>query len=76
MISELIQMHAMQTYIPVDLESMTPQQKSEALNLLIFLTSNTLYWTLVPPSLGFYLAEHIQLLSLLLLNLKWCQNAV
>ena len=34
--AELTQMHDMQTYIPVDPETMTPQQKSEALNSLIF----------------------------------------
>ena len=36
--AELTQMYNMQTYIPVDPETMKPQQKSEALNLLIFLT--------------------------------------
>ena len=34
--SELTQMHDMQTYIPVDPETMTPQQKLEALNMLSF----------------------------------------
>jgi len=36
--SELTQMHDMHTYVPIDPESMTPQQKSETLNSLIFLT--------------------------------------
>ena len=35
--SELTQMHDMHTYVPIDPESMTPQQKSETLNSLIFL---------------------------------------
>ena len=35
--SELTQMHDMEIYVPVDFGTMTPQQKSETLNLLIFL---------------------------------------
>ena len=34
--SELTKIHTMQTYVPVDPKTMIPQQKSEALNLLIF----------------------------------------
>ena len=36
--SELTQMHDMHTYEPIDPENMTEQQKSEALNSLIFPT--------------------------------------
>ena len=34
---ELTQLHDMETYVPMDPDKMTPQQKSEALNLLMFL---------------------------------------
>ena len=40
--SELTQMHAMETYVPVDPESMTPQHKLEALNSQIFLIKNAM----------------------------------
>ena len=36
--SDLTQMHDMETYVPTNPESITPQQKADALNLLIFLT--------------------------------------
>ena len=35
---ELTQLRDMKTYVPVDPDNMTPQQKQEVLNLLIFLT--------------------------------------
>ena len=34
---ELTQLHDMETYVPMGPDKMTPQQKSEALNLLMFL---------------------------------------
>ena len=36
--NKLTQLHDIETYIPMEPDEMTPQQKSEALNSLIFLT--------------------------------------